>query len=209
MARDRLPVAHLVHGFNVSDGGRASMGPVARPCLEAGWRPRYFAWGWSGLLTLRMKTRTAAEELAGRLAPGQLVVTHSHGWNVAVRASRLRPECPIQVIGYNPAARRDVDLPASVVRAVVLFAPDDWIVTAGGWWRRLATLNPRRWCKSHPWGELGRYGPREETERLRSAPLPKGAHHSGPQAFPEAPTVMRARRWILPAYAVTERAVQS
>lgn len=192
-----LPFAHLVHGFNVRDGGRSSMGPVAPHCLQAGWRPSHFEWGWSGLLMLRMKTRTAARELAERLEPGQLIVTHSHGWNVAMAAARLRPECPIQVIGYNPAARRDVELPPSVARSVVLYAPDDWVVTAGRFWRRLTTMNPRRWFQPHPWGRLGRYGPHEETERLRSAPLPKGTKHSGPQAFPEAPVVMRARRWIL------------
>lgn len=189
------PKAHLIHGFNVADGGKRSLvRPVAPVVAETGhWDPQSFSWGWTWLFRLAMRTHTAARKLAPRLNHGDLLVTHSHGFNVAMLALAIRPR-RVQVLAYNPAARRDVVLPPCVARCVVLYSPDDKALAWGRLWRQVASLNPFR---EHPWGRLGKLGPLDQPQ-MRGMPLPKGTGHAGPNHMPTALLKALDRGYLLP-----------
>ena len=178
-----VPTAWQIHGFNTSDGGRKSLGDTTPYLTYAGWWPQRFCWGWTFTFRLALRTKTAAEALAELIQPGDLLVCHSHGYQVAQQALELNP-VRVQMLAYNPAARRDSVPHPSVARAVIAYAPDDTALWWGAGWRKATRMAPWRWRNPHPWGRLGRYGPDYRDPRVKALPLPEGAGHSGPQAKP-------------------------
>ena len=177
------PVAHLVHGFNVRDGGWSSLGPVLPHATEAGWWPELFSWGWTFTFRLAMRTATAARHLAPRLNDGDLIICHSHGYQVAQKAVELR-ERRVQLIAYNPAARRDERPHPAFERVLVAYSPDDLALVAGRAWRKAVSVAPWRWGRPHPWGRLGKDGPDYDDPRVSAVKLPDGTGHSGPSSQP-------------------------
>lgn len=145
-----MPTAHLIHGFNVSDGGARTVGRL-RPSLEAaGWRVRLHDYGWTGPLLLRLANRRVVRELQAAIAPGDVVIGHSNGcliaWQLA-ECSRLSA-----VVCIQPALRRDTRWCTPVL---CLYNRHDWAVRFGRLWARLASRLTRRW---HGWGAAGASG---------------------------------------------------
>lgn len=143
--------AWLVHGFNVSDGGRGSVGRLA-PHLEGD--VRVFSYGWTGLLKLRFTNRQATRQLLAQVRPGDVLIGHSNGalvcWNVA---QALGDQLGAVVV-INPALRRDTRWP-DTLQVLCLANSTDWVVQLGRAWSRLVSLGG---LTPHGWGAAGRYG---------------------------------------------------
>lgn len=146
---------HLIHGFNVLDGGRGSVGRLV-PWLHGA---RRYDYGWTFLLRLRWVNDSAVHELLHSIKTGDVLVAHSNGclivwrlaWELRKRGIRLGA-----VICIQPALRRDTlwpdDLPV-----LCAFNPDDWIVELGRMWGRFVSV-AQPWRERHGWGAAGRHG---------------------------------------------------
>lgn len=146
---------HLIHGFNVSDGGKASIGKLA-PWVRHPIRHDY---GWTFLFRLRWVNEQTVEELLPSIRPGDVLIGHSNGclicWELAQELDR-RDIGLAAVVCIQPALRRDTlwpdDLPV-----LCLHNDQDWIVSLGrAWGRFISAANPIR--DRHGWGAAGRHG---------------------------------------------------
>lgn len=152
--------AHLIHGFNVSDGGKGSVGNLA-PALEvAGIEPVLHDYGWVGPLRLRFRNRATGKHLLQVVAPGDVLIGHSNGallcWQLIEAGAPASA-----VVTIQPAMRRTA-VWRSDVPVLALWNPHDLAVQFGRIWSRLTTaataasLLPR--LRPHGWGAAGRYG---------------------------------------------------
>src|SRR5580700_4538023 len=102
-----MPVAHLVHGFNVTDGGESTVARL-RPYLEslesAGLSVRMFSYGWIGLMGTWFLSPRIVRQLISGVAPNDIGFGHSHGCTLLHRAAWLG--APFKGLVYlNPALR--------------------------------------------------------------------------------------------------------
>ncbi|GEK48444.1 hypothetical protein HPA02_27270 [Bisbaumannia pacifica] len=142
---------HLIHGFNVSDGGRGSVGRLA-PWMP---RPRRHDYGWTFLFRLRWVNENTVDELLPLIAAGDVLVAHSNGcliaWHLVQRGAPVSA-----VVCIQPALRRDTEWPEHLP-VLCLHNRDDWIVSLGrAWGRFVSVANPFR--DLHGWGAAGRHG---------------------------------------------------
>ena len=143
---------HLVHGFNVYDGGRNTVARLA-PYFPPG-TARVHNYGWTGLLRLRRVNRRAVDDLMAAVKPGDFLIGHSNGalicWEVAQRLGAQLGG----VVVINPSMRRDTLWPEGLP-VLCLANATDWVVQMGRAWGRLVSLGG---LTPHGWGAAGRYG---------------------------------------------------
>ncbi|MEZ0155246.1 MAG: alpha/beta fold hydrolase [Candidatus Reddybacter sp.] len=155
-------LAILVHGFNVWDGGRATVGKL-RPFLSARDVPYIMInYGHVGLLRTGRKNK----KIAGRLAKavrtaldaGQrpVVIGHSNGCAIIhlAMAEVMKGLLPVDnysvgAVYINPALGRGLMAPAAVHCLDVWFSPSDKPVRWSKWLPR---------SNARPWGEMGATG---------------------------------------------------
>lgn len=140
----------LVHGFNVTDGGRGSVGRL-KPHLAGDVRG--FSYGWTGLLKLRVTNAQATRQLLARVKPGDVLIGHSNGALVCLNVAREFQRLGAVVV-INPALRRDTRWPSGLP-VLCLANSTDWVVQVGRAWSRLVSLGG---LTPHGWGAAGRYG---------------------------------------------------
>lgn len=142
----------LVHGFNVWDGGEASLGDWDSALHTAGHNTWLIDYGWTGLLRVRLENMNVVDSLE-RYRP-DVIIGHSNG--AAIAWQYAQTGAPLAgVVCVQPALNTETVWPANVGRIVCLYNGDDWAVLAGKVWR---LLNPVSWFRRHPWGAAGRYG---------------------------------------------------
>jgi len=140
----------LVHGFNVSDGGRGTTGQLSRLMEKTGlFEVIEFSTGWRGLLGVRISNKRRAQQLASKIKPNDIVIGHSDGCNLADQAlhelSSLHPS-KVGCVYFNPALDRDTALAPIASKCLVFHTDSDKIVWLS------------RWLAFHPWGEMGMKG---------------------------------------------------
>lgn len=146
-----MATAHLIHGFNVCDGGRDTVGRLAPALRAAGWQVRMHDYGWTGPLRLRFRNEATVERLLPEIEPGDCLVGHSNGCLIAWQLADMG--APVDgVVCIQPALRRDTQWS---VPALCLYNPDDIAVRFGRIWSRLASIVTWRW---HGWGAAGAHG---------------------------------------------------
>ncbi len=137
-----MPTVHLLHGFNVSDGGTASIDRLIPHLKDKGFVVREHDYGWRGLLGVRFLNQGTAEELAEHIHEGDICIGHSNGCDIIYRASFL---CDMTgVVFINPAL--DTDKTAIADWVHVYYNEDDSVVLA-------STI-----LRFHNWGAQGRNG---------------------------------------------------
>lgn len=147
-------LAILVHGFNVHDGGRGSVGKL-RPFFATKGIPYLLVdYGFFDLI----KTYTSNKKVAKRLAEAVrnakainpddkiVVVGHSNGCAIIYLACK-HYNAPIdKAVFINPALDSDITRPKSLHSLDVWYSPSD---------------KPVMWAKYlpwHVWGDMGRVG---------------------------------------------------
>ena len=146
-------IAILIHGFNVWDGGRATVGRLA-PFFNARGIPHFAVnYGHFGLLETRLKNIRVAKRvaLACRAAAEQkvIVVGHSNGCAIAHLAASEFDAKIDKAVYINPALEKTMRLPPTVAALDVWHSPSDRPVRLSKW------LLPSR---MRPWGEMGATG---------------------------------------------------
>lgn len=146
---------HLIHGFNVRDGGAGTIGRMAPHLRAAGHEVVNHSYGWVGLLGLRRRNAKVVERLLAEVKPGDAIMAHSNGcliaWELVEAGAPLAA-----VVCIQPALRRDTRWARSA-QVLCLHNPGDWVVSMGRMWGRFAT-RARPWRNRHGWGAAGRHG---------------------------------------------------
>lgn len=157
----------FIHGFNVFDGGKGSIGKL-RPYFEnEGFETVGFDYGWRGLIGVRLLNDDTAEDLFQQLEPGDILVGHSNGCDLIRRVS-LISEDVIGAVLINPALDRDAEFGPWLKWIDVLYNTHDWAT----WFAE--------WLLFHPWGSMGRYGYTGDDPRVRQHDTTRWAKgHSG------------------------------
>lgn len=149
-----MSLAILVHGFNVWDGGKATVGKL-RPFF-AQYKIPYLMlnYGWFGIGRTYLKNRDIARRLAQAVDSAKLrelkgpliLVGHSNGCAIIYDACKYFGAEVDKAVFINPALDKDVAVPTEMKRLDVWFSPSD---------------KPVKWSKYlpfHPWGEMGCVG---------------------------------------------------
>lgn len=169
---------YLVHGFNVRDGGKASVGVLSPYLASAGMTVHQPHYGWLGLLGVRLINEKLASMLAGCIDPGSCIIAHSNGCDLVRRASFM--DCSkFSAILINPALDVDSKFGKSLDRALVMFNRGDWPCWLAQW---------RVWSS---WGAMGTYGPKTDDPRI--TPL-----DCWPLADGHSAVFKRPRLWLPP-----------
>lgn len=142
---------HFIHGFNVWDGGKGSVGKLARHFPD----PVVHDYGWTFLLRLRFVNDRTVEKILPCIKPGDTLVAHSNGCLIAWQL--VMAGAPVAaVICIQPALRRDTRWPEDLP-VLCCYNPSDYVVELGRMWSRFVSVaNPLR--DRHGWGAAGRSG---------------------------------------------------
>ena len=147
-------LAILVHGFNVHDGGRGSVGKL-RPFFASKGIPYLLLdYGFFNLIKTYTSNKKVAKQLAESVKTAKVndptskvvVVGHSNGCAIIYLACK-HYNAPIdKAVFINPALESDVTRPESLKSLDVWYSPSD---------------KPVKWAKLlpwHIWGDMGRVG---------------------------------------------------
>lgn len=161
------PIAIIVHGFNVADGGDSTTDRL-QPYLEnVGFEVVSYDTAWTtglvrDLLLVRSQNDERSQELADVITKYKqegrkiVVIGHSNGATLTYLANALLADKGLKtadvLIYINPALKSDFGPPKGVKWMVVYFTPHDRPVL---WGKLLSRLIPAKW---RPWGAMGRYG---------------------------------------------------
>jgi len=144
----------LIHGFNVWDGGAASVGNL-RPFFSVNSVCLMLRYGHFGLLETRFKNKKIAKRLHKAVTSAHkygfkvVVVGHSNGCAIIHTAVKKYKTVIDKVVYINPALKKDLEPGDSVAAMDVWHSPSDKAVRWSKW---LPASNAR------PWGEMGAVG---------------------------------------------------
>ena len=145
-------IAILIHGFNVWDGGRRTVGKLKPYFEEQGIPCVMIRYGWFGIGSTYLKNWKVAKrvseacDVASLAGSEVIVVGHSNGCAIAHRAASVHGTKIKKMVYINPALEKDAELPRSVEALDVWYSPSDKPVK----WSK--------WLPLHPWGEMGATG---------------------------------------------------
>lgn len=160
-----MATVHLLHGFNVSDGGKGSVGHLSVLFEALGYDVILHNYGWTGPFFLRLKNASVVDYLKDKVKPEDHIVGHSNGCYIAWSLIEEGVKCK-SVVCIQPALRRDTVWGDGVENILCLYNDKDWAVRAGQWWRYLTYLNPLSWKDPHEWGAAGYFSFTTPDERL-------------------------------------------
>lgn len=176
-----MSTVHLIHGFNVSDGGQGSVGTFAPTLRQLGFSAKLHDYGWVGPIRLRLRNSEVVQALMDDIGPEDHILAHSNGCLIAWELLRAGLACR-SVIAIQPALRRDTLWPIGVERVLCLYNDEDVAVLGARLWRY---INPVSWFNPHQWGMAGREGFSVPDPRLEQWDtldpkhlLPVGGHSS-------------------------------
>ena len=147
----------LVHGFNVADGGKQTIGRL-KPYIRERWPDAEiveFTTDWKrglfrDLITVRFRNGKRAKKLASIIREGDLLIGHSNGCALLSRALwdlASLCKCPqVDVAFFNPALDKDTPLAPQVSKCWVFWTPTD------------ETVGVAKKLLFHEWGEMGKTG---------------------------------------------------
>lgn len=151
------PVVHLLHGIHTSSKSRrlADLAPYVEQA--SGLKVVYHEYGDIWAIQTRYKNPRIAAELLPQIAPGDVLVGHSNGNPIWIRA--LMMGAPAQgMVLLNAALRDDLPLPPQLKWAHIYYNDDDEAVP---WAARLP-----KWLLDPLWGDMGRDGYRLNDPRV-------------------------------------------
>jgi len=159
------PLVILIHGFNVWDGGRATVGKLRPFFADMGVPYVMVNYGHFGLLDTRFKNMKIARQVAtavqnAKLGGHQVIVAaHSNGCAIAHLAGREFGAKIDLAVYINPALDPRIVPPAGIKSLHVWHSPSDAPVKWAKW---LPAANAR------PWGEMGATGYQGNDTRVRN-----------------------------------------
>lgn len=146
VAQVRRKVAHILHGFRVTDGGAGSIDRLCPHLGDAGWKTCEHDYGYFHLIKVRWCNGSVADAVKACVRRGDIGVGHSNGCAIlAEAADRGAPFAGLVFI--NPALDEDRVISKHVPWVHVYYNEGDRAV----WAAQVLQF-------SHPWGAMGRVG---------------------------------------------------
>lgn len=151
------PIVFLLHGFNIFDGGKSTMGKLV-PFLETdGFETHEMTYGYFGLLSTRFLNDNVARDLAARVLRSQLlwpnrsivVMGHSNGCTIIHLAAKLYGMEVEKAVFLMPALVHTTARSPKIAQRLVFHSMGDWPTR---WSRWLPSAEFR------PWGSMGHSG---------------------------------------------------
>jgi len=144
----------LVHGFNVWDGGRATVGKLTPFFEDRGAMVSVVNYGWFGIGRTYVKNKKVAKKLSKRINLLQfkhprakiVLVGHSNGCAIINEAANAFSLCAEKAVYINPALNANTKKPSFIKKLDVWYSSSDRAVK----WSR--------WLPFHPWGTMGAVG---------------------------------------------------
>ncbi len=131
--------AILIHGFNIGDGGRATVGTLRSFFAAEDVTPILINYGYFGLFQTRFKNKKVAKRIFDAVAAAYksfdevYVVGHSNGCAIAHLASTLEGFKAHGFVYINPALRSHYRRSSSVSFIHVWHSPSDRAVKIARW----------------------------------------------------------------------------
>lgn len=125
---------HLIHGYNVFDGGYGTVGRL-RPFIE-GSKVCHDN-GFTGLPKTKNSRNHAIEKIRSQLEPGDFIICHSNAALMVHELTQSHAEILAGVVLINPALHRDINW-AKKLPTLCLHNHEDWSVHFGLSWRMAA-----------------------------------------------------------------------
>jgi hypothetical protein len=140
-----MTTVYLVHGFNVKDGGEATVGWLKPVLEEAGYKAVMVRYGWLFRLRVRLCNSRLAKLWGSVAEPGSIAIGHSNGCDLIVRAAQEGAPFKKTIL-FNPALNSDTVFPVIFEEISVFYSPSDSAT-------RLA-----KWIPWSRWGDMGTTG---------------------------------------------------
>ncbi len=140
---------HLIHGFNVTDGGRGTISRLKK-FFEL---PIVHDIGWIGLVSLRCRNKAIVRRMIPFISSKDVLVAHSNGALITYELIEAGAK-PKAIILFNAALRRDARWPDDLL-VLNFHSSKDWVVQLARVWSRLTSLGG---LTPHGWGSAGKYG---------------------------------------------------
>ena len=170
------PQVLLIHGFNVKDGGKKSIGELGPYFTNRDCDVHMRKYGHFTITEARLKNDDVAkqvEQFVKNSVEPVILVGHSNGCNIIYLAMKLFKAEPAHTVFINPALKRDIRMPPSCKSLDIWHSPSDKPVK----WARFLWKS-----KYLNWGAMGTYGPSYEDPRINSynkeEMLPSSKTHS-------------------------------
>lgn len=151
-----MTTIHLVHGFNVMNGGSKTTDKLIPYLVKAGYGIREQDYGYFNLLKVRFFNDNVARDIAEDIMCADIGIGHSNGCEILAEAADYG--APFTgLVFINPALDVDRTMRNHHLRWVhVYYNQDDYTV----WWAK--------WLLFHPWGEMGRVGYWGKDKRVKN-----------------------------------------
>jgi len=133
----------LLHGFNVRDGGKKTIGRLSEVLPSA----RLVSYGFLGLIGVRFFNDNLAKMLASLATPDCVLIGHSNAASIIYEALQLE-QCPKikRIVLIRPALDSNVDFGSKVERVDVFHHEGDKPVFLS------------QFLPCHSWGDMGTEG---------------------------------------------------
>lgn len=151
------PVVFLVHGYNVKDGGEATIDQLLPALDKAPCFPIEYDYGYTGMMDILKHNKDYASELRDisiNFEDEQFAIGHSNGCAIIVEAARQGAEFK-RVLLINPALQVDTKFPDTIGEVLVVHTKHDVPTRAARWGNRIPFL---RWFVPPAWGAMGAKG---------------------------------------------------
>ncbi|MDP3939796.1 MAG: hypothetical protein Q8R92_16890 [Deltaproteobacteria bacterium] len=160
-----MTTVHLVHGFNVHDGGAGTTDTLIPYLNEEGFSTLEHDYGTIGLFGAWFGNPVIARGIADHVEPGDIGCGHSNGCTVLVRAAVYEAAMFAGLILINPALDHDINFPPQLKWIHVYWNKGDRAV---------------RWAQIIPdflnklWGDMGARGHTGDDPRVRNYDCGRG-----------------------------------
>jgi hypothetical protein len=162
---DLKPLVHLVHGFNVHDGGKETIGKLKDFFIADGYFANMVNYGWIGLGGVAIKNPKIARTLVDIVGEGDIGVGHSNGCAILHQAACEGAKFK-KLVFINPALDVSRVVPPHVEEIHVWHSPSDGPVRT---WSQVERFLPFiQTFFNHPWGEMGAKGYVGEDPRYKN-----------------------------------------
>ncbi len=157
----KYSATYLVHGFNVTDGGEATIGRMV-PFLKRLAKSTIVhehKYGWFGIFSVMFKNKKVAATLKKKVsitsvASANYAIGHSNGCAIIVEAARQGAYFD-RILLINPALKVDTVFPDTIGEIIVLHTKhDDATMSA----RVLESIPFLGWLVPNAWGSMGTHG---------------------------------------------------
>jgi hypothetical protein len=163
-----MAVIHLVHGFNISDGGETTVARLKPYLAESSqYTAQVFSYGWIGLMGAWFLNPRIVKQLMARVGASDIGCGHSNGCTLLHRASHLG--APFIGLIYINAALKSDAAGAPQVEWIDVYSNDgDHVVKFAALLRLLAPWAP---LGDRLWGDMGTRGSTRSTSAAPYTPV--------------------------------------